>query len=316
MGPGLRCGLGKVPSDIGPGFGGAGVSDGAHSGYGAGVSTDLSGRTILITGANTGIGRAAAEKLAAAGARLLLACRSPERARGVLDTIASRHGPDRALLIPLDLADLGQIRQAAARVADTTARLDLLLNNAGLAGQRGVTRDGFETTFGVNHLGHFLLTLLLLPLLRAAGTARIVNVSSVAHLRARNIDFAALRQPTRTFTGFPEYTVSKLCNLLFTRELARRLQGTGITPCAVHPGTVATEVWRRLPSPARWLAMQFMISPEQGAQRLLHAALTPSVEPGTYYDQFQPRQGNPLATGPDLAKQLWTQSATWTATDL
>ena len=185
---------------------------------------------------------------------MLLACRSEERGRPVLEEIARRHGPDRVALVPLDLADLTSVRAAAADIAGRAPRLDLLLNNAGLAGSRGLTRDGFELAFGVNHLGHFLLTCLLLPQLRAAAPARVVNVSSRAHYAARGIDFSVLRQRSRSFTGMPEYGVSKLCNVLFTKSLTRRLAPDRITSFAVHPGVVASDIWRRLPNPARAIA--------------------------------------------------------------
>lgn len=289
------------------------------------MNTDLTGRTVLITGANTGLGRVAAERLADQGARVLLACRSEARARPVLEAITARHGPTRAQLIALNLADLTSVRAAAAQISSTADRLHLLLNNAGVAGSRGLTKDGFELAFGVNHLGHFLLTLLLLPLLRAAGQARIVNVSSRAHYRPVALDFAALRRRSHSYTGLPEYGVSKLCNVLFTKALTARLStgtpptsaGQGITAVALHPGVVATEIWRRIPNPARYLAHKlFMITPAQGAERVLHAALTPDAVPGSYYNEFQLRRPSRLADDPALADRLWRESAAWTGADL
>jgi retinol dehydrogenase 12 len=289
------------------------------------VTTDLTGRTVLITGANTGLGRVAAERLADQGARVLLACRSEARARPVLDAITSRHGPTRAQLIPLNLADLTSVRTAAAQITGATDRLHLLLNNAGVAGSRGLTKDGFELAFGVNHLGHFLLTLLLMPLLRTAGQARIVNVSSRAHYRPAALDFTALRRRSHSYTGLPEYGVSKLCNVLFTKSLAAKLStdtpptyaGQGITAVALHPGVVATEIWRRIPNPARYLAYKlFMITPAEGAERVLHAALTPDAVPGSYYNEFQLRRPSRLADDPALADRLWRESSAWTGADL
>ena len=281
------------------------------------MAADLTGRTVLITGANTGLGRVVAERLADQGARLLLACRSETRARPVLEAISARHGADRAALIPLDLADLASVRAAAAKVAAATDRLHLLLNNAGVAGSRGLTRDGFELAFGVNHLGHFLLTLLLMPLLRSADEARIVNLSSRAHYRPTGIDFAALRRRSRSLTGLPEYGVSKLCNVLFTKSLATRTAGQGITAVALHPGVVATEIWRRIPNPARFLAHKlFMITSAEGAERVLHAALTPDAVTGSYYDEFKLRRPSRLAEDPALADRLWRESAAWTGADL
>jgi retinol dehydrogenase-12 len=239
----------------------------------------------------------------------------------VLEAITSRHGAGRASLVPLNLADLASVRAAAAQIAGTTDRLHLLLNNAGVAGSRGLTKDGFELAFGVNHLGHFLLTLLLMPLLRAAGQARVVTVSSRAHYRPSGIDFAALRQRSRSFTGMPEYGVSKLCNVLFTKSLTAKLPptsaGQGVTAVALHPGVVATEIWRRIPNPARFLAHKlFMITAPEGAERVLHAALAPDVIPGGYYNEFELRRPSRLADDPALSDRLWRESAAWTGADL
>jgi NAD(P)-dependent dehydrogenase (short-subunit alcohol dehydrogenase family) len=285
------------------------------------VNTDLTGRTVLITGANTGLGREVAERLADRGARLLLACRSESRARPVLEAITTRHGAGRASLVPLNLADLTSVRAAAAQVTGATDRVDLLINNAGVAGSRGLTKDGFELAFGVNHLGHFLLTVLLMPLLRAAGQARVVTVSSRAHYRPRGIDFQALRQRSRSFTGMPEYGVSKLCNVLFTKSLTAKLPptsaGQGVTAVALHPGVVATEIWRRIPNPARFLAHKlFMITAPEGAERVLHAALAPDVIPGGYYNEFELRRPSRLADDPALAEALWQKSTEWCDVDL
>jgi retinol dehydrogenase-12 len=191
------------------------------------TDVDLSGRTCLVTGANTGIGRATAVGLARRGAHVLLACRSAERTRPVLDEIAGLPGGGgSAAFVALDLADLDAVRVAAAEVLDRLGPdrpLDLLVNNAGLAGTKGVTQQGFELAFGVSHLGHCLLTTLLLDKLVASAPARVVNLSSKAHFGAKGLDFAALQQPTRSAGGLVEYQVAKLCNVLFTLELARRL---------------------------------------------------------------------------------------------
>src|SRR5207248_1708186 len=126
-----------------------------------------------------------------------------------------------------------------------------LINNAGVAGQRGLTAQGFELAFGINHLGHFLLTTLLVDRLRETGGARVVNVSSDSHYQAKGIDFDAVRQPTKSMTGMREYAVSKLANVLFTQELARRVPASELGAYAVHPGVIASDIWRRVPGPAR-----------------------------------------------------------------
>ena len=267
---------------------------------------DLTGRNAIVTGANTGIGRETARALAGAGARVWVAARSRDRAQAVLDELG-----DRGRFLELDLADLASVRGAADAFLATGAPLHLLVNNAGLAGHRGTTRDGFELTFGVNHLGPFLFTLRLLDRLKASAPARIVNVASEAHYRARAIDWDALQKPTATITGFPEYGVSKLCNVLFTRELARRLEGTGVTTYAVHPGVIASEIWRRVPWPIRPLMHRFMKTPEQGAWTSLHCATADGCEQGAYYDDQRIKKPSRLALDDGLAAELWRRSEAW-----
>jgi len=189
----------------------------------------------------------------------------------------------------------------------------VLVNNAGLAGQKGTTVQGFERTFGVNHLGHFLLTNLLLDQLRAQGKTRVVTVASSAHYGAKRIDFAAQRRPTKSFGGLREYQVSKLCNVLFTQELARRLDGTGVTTYAVHPGVVASNIWRQVPWPIRPIATRFMTSVADGALTSLHCATEPGIEhlSGSYFERQEVKEPSPVAT-PELAAELWSRSVDWT----
>ncbi|HUO48397.1 MAG TPA: SDR family NAD(P)-dependent oxidoreductase [Acidimicrobiales bacterium] len=277
------------------------------------MAADLEGRTFLVTGANTGIGRATALSLAARGGRVHLACRSEEKAAPVIDEIAAAGGPA-AGFVPLDLADLDSVRAGAAAFLAGGERLDVLVDNAGVGGQRGTTAQGFELTFGVNHLGHFLLTTLLLDHLRAGERPRIVVVASDEHFKAKGIDFDALRAPTATYTGLPEYAVSKLCNVLFAQELARRLEGTGVTTYALHPGVIASDIYRRLPRPVEALAKLFMKSPAQGAATSLYCATDPAVaaDSGRYYEKCSPRAASPVAT-PELGAELWARSVAWTA---
>jgi retinol dehydrogenase-12 len=217
-------------------------------------------------------------------------------------------------LLPLDLASLDSVRACAALFLDRDEPLHVLANNAGVGGQRGVTADGFELHFGVNHLGHFALTQLLAERLRASGPgARVVNVSSEAHYNARGIDFPALRRPTASFTGAREYAVSKLCNVLFTQELARRLAGTGVSCYALHPGVVASDIWRRVPRLARPFITRRMLTTEQGAVTSVHCAVSPAVaaESGLFYDKCAVREPSPAATQ-ELAELLWKRSEEWT----
>jgi NAD(P)-dependent dehydrogenase (short-subunit alcohol dehydrogenase family) len=277
---------------------------------------ELANRFVVITGANTGIGRATAESLAQRGCTVVLAGRSLERTQPVLDAIRSAGGE--ALFVELNLGELASVRAGAARILDLGRPIDILINNAGLAGQRGLTKDGFELTFGTNHLGHFLLTVLLAKQLKSAARARIVNVASKAHYDATGIDFAALQKPTQSVVGVSEYAVSKLANVLFTSELARRLGPSGVHSYALHPGVVASDIWRRIPWGLRSLAKLFMISNEEGARTSLYCATAPEVadHDGRYYDKCREKKPNPLAGDAELAKQLWEKSVQWVGTDL
>jgi NAD(P)-dependent dehydrogenase (short-subunit alcohol dehydrogenase family) len=191
--------------------------------------------------------------------------------------------------------------------------LHLLINNAGLAGARGLTRSGFELAFGVNHMGHFVLTQLLTERIKSSAPARIVTVASTAHYQTQGIDWNALRTRTSTRTGLPEYSVSKLCNVLFSAELGRRLAGTGVTTYSLHPGVVATDIWRGVPWPLRPLIKLAMISAERGAATTLYCATSPAVadETGRYYDNCRPRQPSALAQDSALAAELWKRSESW-----
>lgn len=274
---------------------------------------DLAGKTFVITGANTGIGAATARELARRGGRVVLACRSKGKTDPVLATITRESGAEAARFVSLDLGDLSSVRSAARELLSTEPRIDVLLNNAGVAGQRGFTKDGFELSFGTNHLGHYLLTRLLLERLEQSAKSRIVNVSSKAHYRARGIDFAAVRRPTKSITGLPEYAVSKLANVLFTRELARRLEGKGVTTYAVHPGVIASDAWRRMPWPIRPAIKLAMKSVEEGAQTSIHCATSAVVAEvsGRYWDDCTERRPSRVARDDALARELWEKSAQW-----
>ncbi len=274
---------------------------------------DLAGKNVVVTGANTGIGRVTAEELARRGARVVLACRSREKTLPVLDGIQKAHGEGAARYVPLDLGDLSKVREAAAEILAEDHPIDVLVNNAGLAGLRGQTKDGFELAFGTNHLGHFLLTHLLLPRLLAAPAPRVVHVASKAHRQAHGIDWDAVRRPTRSVTGLPEYAVSKLANVLFSKECARRLDPR-VKSYALHPGVVASDAWRQVPAVFRGAMKLFMISNEEGAKTSLHCATSPACadESGKYYDACAERRPSREAEDPGLARLLWEKSAEWT----
>jgi NAD(P)-dependent dehydrogenase (short-subunit alcohol dehydrogenase family) len=272
-----------------------------------------SDRVALITGANVGIGRVTAIELARAGYQVVIAGRSLARTQPVLDEINALAPGKPAVFLSLNLASLASVRECAQQFLAMNLPLHLLVNNAGIAGIRGLTSDGFEMMFGVNHMGHFLLTQLLLPQLQASGYSRVVTVSSRAHKRTPGIDWEALRQPTRSVTGVREYAVSKLANLLFSAELARRLQGTQVSCYSLHPGVVDTEIWRALPNWARpLLRLRGLLTPEEGARTTLHCALhAPHTESGLYYADCKPFRPSALGQDLDLAKALWARSEAW-----
>jgi NAD(P)-dependent dehydrogenase (short-subunit alcohol dehydrogenase family) len=277
--------------------------------------SDLSGRTFLVTGGNTGIGRAAARDFAQRGGRVFIAGRSREKGQAAVASIAAETGNDAVTFLHLDLADLASVRRCAKEFLARGEPLHVLLNNAGVAGQRGLTKDGFEMTFGVNHLGHFALTTALLDCLAASAPARVVTVSSDSHYQAPGVDFDALRRPTRGITGLREYAVSKLCNVLFSQELAHRVADRGITTYALHPGVIASDIWRKVPWPVRPMIKRRMLSPEDGARTSVYCATSPDVatDTGLFYDDCQLREPSRHAT-PDLAAALWKHSESWAAT--
>lgn len=277
------------------------------------MAQDLAGNVFIVTGANTGIGKVTATELASRGAHVILACRSEAKTAPVIAEIQRTTRNDKVEFMALDLADQTSVRAFASAFLARGLPLHGLINNAGLV-TRGTTKEGYELIFGVNHLGHYLLTRLLVDHLKKTKGARIVNVASAAHYRAKAIDWAALQETTKTVSGFHEYTVSKLANVLFTTELAKRLAGTGITVYAVHPGGVATDVWRRIPRPFRWLMNRFLLTPEQGAVSTLRAATDPALasQSGRYYTQDGSEKKMSRVVTDDLAATLWAKSAEWT----
>jgi retinol dehydrogenase 12 len=294
----------------------SGASAGADNGKDSGAGAGARDRTFLVTGGNTGIGRATATALAAGGGRVYITSRSAEAGAAAVDAIKSAAGSQTVWLLPLDLASLASVHDCAAAFLARDEPLHVLVNNAGVGGQRGKTAEGFELHFGVNHLGHFALTMLLLDRLKASGSGagqgvRVVTVSSDAHYGAPGIDFDAVRRSTRSFTGQREYAVSKLCNVLFTQELARR--AGDVSSYALHPGVVASDIWRRVPAPARAIIKRRMLTVEQGAVTSVYCATSPAVaaESGLFYDKCTVRAPSRVAT-PELAELLWKHSTEWT----
>jgi retinol dehydrogenase-12 len=278
------------------------------------MSADLAGRSFLVTGANTGIGKETARALAQRGGRVTLAGRSEDKTRAAMaDIAATAPGADLEYL-RLDLANLAAVRDAAAEFLARDEPLDVLVNNAGLAGGHGTTSDGFELAFGTNHVGPFLFTQLLLDRLKASESARIVNVASRAHYDAAGIDWDAVRQPTVSRIGMKEYSVSKLANVLHAQELARRLAGTNVTTYSLHPGVIASDVWRETPKLLGGFIKLFMKSTKDGARTSLYCATSVEAgsESGLYYDSSAPKSPSKVAT-PELAAELWERSEAWVA---
>ncbi|MDH5491616.1 MAG: SDR family oxidoreductase [Myxococcales bacterium] len=273
----------------------------------------LAGKVCLITGANTGIGRATALELGRRGARLRLAGRSEERTQPVLDelrALGEKGGGADVAFIPLDLGSLASVRACAEAFLARDEPLHVLIANAGLAGARGQTEDGFERAFGVNHLGHHLLIRLLEETLVASAPSRIVIVSSKSHYSAKTLDLEEVRRSTRSLSALDEYAVSKLANVLCAKELDRRLGDRGVTAVSLHPGVVASDVWREVPWPFRSLIKLFMISNEEGARTTIHCATAPEIprQGGQFFDRCRPRTPSPLARDEALARRLWEES--------
>jgi NAD(P)-dependent dehydrogenase (short-subunit alcohol dehydrogenase family) len=277
--------------------------------------SEMSGRTVVVTGANTGIGFETAAAMAGMGADVVITARDPAKGEAAAARIRERHPRARVEAMELDLARLDDVRRFAKDLEARRERLHVLVNNAGLMlDRRTTTIDGFETTFQVNHLGPFLLTNLLLDRLKASAPARIVNVSSTAHHGAR-LDFDDL-QSERGYAGMRVYAMTKLCNILFTRELARRLEGTGVTANALHPGTVRTGFGQEGDTGGLWriawaIGRPFFLSPRQGARTSVYLASSPEVEgrSGAYYTRCRPSRTSRAAQDDEAARRLWEISA-------
>ncbi|HEX5659393.1 MAG TPA: SDR family oxidoreductase [Polyangiales bacterium] len=270
-------------------------------------------KVALVTGANTGIGRVTARELARRGFEVFLACRDRGRTEPVLRALRAETGGTLHWL-ELELGDLASVRRCAREFLATGKPLHLLINNAGVAGQRGKTASGFELAFGINHVGHFLFTLLLTPRLVASAPARIVTVASRAHKRIGGIDFDAVQSPSGL--GLREYQVSKLANVLFSAELARKLEGTGVSTYALHPGVIKSDIWRNMPAPLRTLLrLRPMLDVEAGAQTTLYCATAPELanESGLYYSEGARFTPSEVAQDAQLAAELWLRSERWTA---
>jgi len=268
--------------------------------------------TFFVTGANSGIGRALVEALAARGDTVVLATRSEERTKPVLEDLKRRYPDARLQWVHLDVSDLTSVRRAAGSFLATKQSLDVLVNNAGIAGTKRLSKDGVDITYATNHIGPFLLTNLLLARLREAPQGRVVNVASNAHFMIKKADWSGLEHRTAPKrSGFKDYGMTKLMNVLHAKELARRLAGSRVTTYALHPGAVASNIWRALPRPVQWAAKLFMLSNEEGAETPLYCATAPELAAATgrYYYKSREAKTSPLAADAPLAGELWERTA-------
>ena len=278
----------------------------------------MEGKTVVVTGGNSGIGLETAEALAGMGARVIVTARNADKGRAAVAGIVQRLGGHAQVqLVVFDLADLSSVRRGAEEILEQAPRVDVLINNAGVVlSERRETVDGFEATFATNHLGPFLLTNLLLDRLRESAPSRIVNVASTAHNTARKgILFDDLQSKGKRYRGMRVYGESKLANILFTLELARRLSGTGVTANSLHPGTVRTGYGadgdaRGFLAFGIKIAKPFFLSPAKGARTSIYLASSPEVEgvSGQYFDKCKPAKSRRWAQDTEAAQRLWQVS--------
>jgi NAD(P)-dependent dehydrogenase (short-subunit alcohol dehydrogenase family) len=272
----------------------------------------MKGKTIVITGATSGIGEVAALRLAEMGARIIVVGRDEARTAKTLGLLREKAPSQAHGAYLADLSRLSEMKRIGAEIAGAEPKIDVLVNNAGaLFAFRTVTEDGLEKTFALNHMAYFVVTLLLRPSLEAAGAARIVNTASAAHQNAI-LDLDDL-QCSKSYGAMKAYSRSKLCNILFTRELARRLEGTKITANCLHPGFVATRIADEaggLISRFAGLAKLLAISPEDGAKTIVHLAASPHVArtSGRYFTMCRPLSPSRAAQDDRVAALLWERS--------
>jgi NAD(P)-dependent dehydrogenase (short-subunit alcohol dehydrogenase family) len=283
-------------------------------------TASMSGKTCIVTGANSGIGKETALGLAELGAHVVMVCRSRYKGQAALDEIRRESGSSQVDLLIADMSSQASVRELADEIQRKYSRLDVLINNAGGAAPAGTrSADGIEMTVATNHLGAALLTLLLLDLLKASAPSRIINVSSEAQRRAR-LDMNDLQFERRKYRGFAAYGQSKLLMNAFTFELARRLAGTGVTANCLHPGVVATNIWTANPPPLIGrlilaVVKPFMLSSKQGAAVSLYLATSPDVAQvsGEYFVKSKPAKSNPLSRDPKVAGEIWQWTEKMTA---
>ncbi|XP_012281661.1 retinol dehydrogenase 14 [Orussus abietinus] len=273
----------------------------------------MNGKTVIITGCTSGIGKETTKDMAERGARVIMACRNLETANQLKDELAKSTGNNNIIVRKLDLSSLQSVREFAQQINREESRLDVLIHNAGTAESftRKVTADGLEMTMATNHYGPFLLTHLLIDLLKRSAPSRIVVVASelyrFASLNLENVN------PTTKFPAYLYY-VSKYANIVFTLELARRLEGTGVTANCLHPGMIDSGIWRNVPAPLSWGLMliikAFFKTPEQGAQTSIHLAISEELSgvSGKYFMDCQEHGLSQAVKDPAKGKKFWELS--------
>jgi NAD(P)-dependent dehydrogenase (short-subunit alcohol dehydrogenase family) len=275
---------------------------------------DMTGKTCVVTGANSGIGKETALRLARMGARVVLVCRNADKGKAALHEVARESKSAQPELLIADISSQASVRELSSQIREKHKRLDVLLNNAGAGlNKRQVSADGIEMTVALNHLGPFLLTSLLIDLLKASAPSRVINVSSEASRRAK-IDMSDPEFKRRKYTLFGAYGQAKLMLNMSTFEMARRVEGTGVTVNCLHPGVVATNFGGSdapLGMKIVFGALRpFLLSPQQGAQTSLYLASSPDVAQvsGKYFTKSKPAESNPLARDPQLTADVWAWS--------
>src|SRR5712692_5638036 len=280
-------------------------------------ATTMKDKVVMVTGANSGIGKSASLALAKKGATVVMVARNPERGEAARSEIIGKSRNNSVDLLLADLSSLESVRQLAFDFRKKHSKLHVLINNAGLFNQRRrVTVDGYENTFATNYLASFLLTNLQLDLLKASAPSRIINVSSVGHYNG-HINFEDLNLEN-DYGGWKAYGQSKLALILFTHELAKKLQGTGVTVNAVHPGTVATNIWSRPFGPVGFimaLPKLFMTTPEKGAETIVYLASSPDAKSvnGEYVEKLKVKKSSDESYDEEIAQRLWDVSAKLTS---
>ncbi|GAB1603629.1 retinol dehydrogenase 11-like, partial [Argonauta hians] len=279
-------------------------------------NVDLTGKTVIVTGGNAGLGFSAARQLASRNARVILACRNPEKAKDAVLKIIGATGNRHVVFRKLDTSSLKSVREFAAQILKEESRLDILINNAGILSNEPIlTEDGLQLTYATNHFGSFLLTNLLLKLLKSSKPSRIVNVSSDGHL-VGNIYFENMTKPMG-IEKRTSYFGSKLANVLFTHELAKRLQGEGVTAYSLHPGLVSSSLIDHWHPILRWFifnANPWSKTIDEGAQNIVYCAIEEGLEKhsGKYFRNLQVVPTSKKGYNDDVARRLWEVSDTLT----